>query len=554
MCLRAPLVYVIPGETARVAHAAFPKGNLYVHMRDTLGPIFTNPDFAALFPQRGQPVHDPARLALVTILQFAEDLSDREAADAVRGRLDWKYVLALDLDDPGFDASVLSEFRTRLLAHNAEQLLFETLLATCREHGLLKARGRQRTDSTHVLTAIHALNRLQLVAETMRHTLNVLATVAPDWLQLHSHPEWVKRYERRPDQGRLPSGKEQQAALAETIGVDGRALLQAIYAGDAPPWLRHVPAVDLLRRVWVQNYLQTQDTLQWRSSEDLPPATLFISSPYDMDAHLAKQGSTCWVGYKAHVTETCEDDAPSLITHVETTTAPIADGDVTATIHAALQEQKLLPTTHIVDTGYLDAELLVSSPRDYGVELLGPTRANLRWQARAAEGFGLEDFRVAWEERQAICPEGHASSEWVERLDKRGNERIYIRFSPKDCGPCPNRSKCTQSEAKYPRRSIAVRPREQHEALQAAREREHVEEYKAAYAKRAGCEGTISRGVRTCGLRRSRYIGEEKVHLEQVLIGTALNFLRVSEWLAETPKAKPRRSAFAKLMAPSRPC
>jgi transposase len=283
MCLRAPLVYVIPDETARVAHAAFPKGNRYVRMRDTLGPIFTNPDFADLFPQRGQPAHDPARLALVTILQFAEDLSDREAADAVRGRLDWKYVLALELDDPGFDASVLSEFRTRLLAHNAEQLLFETLLATCREHGLLKAHGRQRTDSTHVLAAVRALNRLELVAETLRHTLNVLATVAPDWLRSHCHPEWVKRYERRPDQGRLPSGKEQQAALAETVGVDGRMLLQAIYAGDAPVWVRQVPAVDLMRQIWVQHYLQTQDTLQWRSSEDLPPATRFISSPYDTD-------------------------------------------------------------------------------------------------------------------------------------------------------------------------------------------------------------------------------------------------------------------------------
>jgi transposase len=271
------------------------------------------------------------------------------------------------------------------------------------------------------------------------------------------------------------------------------------------------------------------------------------------DAHLAKQGSTCWVGYKAHVTETCEDDAPPLITQVETTTAPIADGDVTATIHAALKEQQLLPTTHIVDTGYVDAELLVSSPRAYGVDLLGPTRANLRWQARAAEGFGLEDFRVEWEERQAICPEGHASIEWIERLDKRGNESSYIRFSPKDCGPCPNRSKCTQSEAKYPRRSIAVRPREQYAALQAAREREHTAEYQATYAKRAGCEGTISRGVRRCGLRRSRYIGDEKVHLEQVLIGTALNFLRVSEWLADIPKAKTRRSAFAKLMGPPGP-
>ncbi len=195
----------------------------------------------------------------------------------------------------------------------------------------------------------------------------------------------------------------------------------------------------------------------------------------------------------------------------------------------------------------------MTRPRDDGVNVLGPTRANLRWQARAAAGCGREHCSVEWDERRAICPEDHASIEWVERLDKRGHESIYIRFSPKDCGPCPSRAQCTQSQAKHPRRSIAVRPREQYEALQAAREREHTEDYRVTYAKRAGSEGTISRGVRTCGLRRSRYIGDKKVHLEHVLIATAMNFLRVSEWLADTPKAKTRQSAFIKLMKPPAP-
>jgi transposase len=550
MSLRAPLFYCIPEETARVAHAAFPKGNPYLLMRDTLGPIYSNPDFAALFPKRGQPAYAPAHLALVTIMQFAEDLSDRQAADAVRARIDWKYLLALKLDDPGFDASVLSEFRTRLLQTGNQALLFELLLAVCREHGLLKAHSQQRTDSTHVLAAIRALNRLELVVETMRHTLNVLATVAPDWLPSHCQPEWLKRYERRPDHERLPSSKEQRETLAETIGRDGYSLLDAVFTDTALLWLREVPAVELLRQVWVQNYWKMDQTVHWRSNDEVPPATLFISSPYDADADLGKKGSTCWVGYKAHLTEICEDDAPALITHVETTSAPISDGAVTTTIHEDLKERKLLPKTHIVDTGYLDAELLVVSTDDYGVDLVGPTRTNMRWQARAGEGFGLESFKVEWDEQRAICPEGRASIEWIERLDKRGNESIYIRFSPKDCGPCPCRAKCTQSQAKYPRRSLAVRPREQYEALQSARVRERTEDYRTLYAKRAGCEGTISRGVRTCGLRRTRYVGEEKVHLEHLLIATAMNYLRASEWLADTPKAESRHSAFTKLMAP----
>ena len=445
---------------------------------------------------------------------------------------------------------MLSEFRTRLLEHNAEHLLFDTLLAACRAHGLLKVHGRQRSDSTHVLAAVRALNRLELVTETMRHALNVLATVVPDWIRVHSQPEWVKRYERRPEHDRLPTTKDRQQHLAETIGADGRALLGAIYFGSAPPWLRQVAAVEILRRVWVQNYLQTDETLTWRGADDIPPAAQFVSSPYDLDAHLAKKGSTCWVGYKIHLTETCEDDTPPLITHVATTAAPIADGDVTPLIHQTLKEQDRLPATHIVDTGYLDAELLVTSRRDYGVDLLGPTRPDVKWQARAGEGFDVQHFQIDWEQQQATCPEGRTSISWTPAIDQRTNAVIKIKFSTKDCGPCPSRAKCLRSRKRSPRRTVTVREHDQYVALQAARQRAQTPEYTAEYARRAGIEGTLSRGVRTCGLRRARYSGAAKVHLEHLLIATAMNFLRVSEWIGETPRAKTRRSAYIRLMKP----
>ena len=146
MTLHPQATYTVPEDTARVARAAFPKGNPYLRMHDELGRLYADQDFAALFPTRGQPALAPAQLALVTLLQFAEGLTDRQAADAVRGRIDWKYALCLELADPGFHSSVLSECRARLLAGGAEALLFERLLARCREAGLLQARGRQRTD------------------------------------------------------------------------------------------------------------------------------------------------------------------------------------------------------------------------------------------------------------------------------------------------------------------------------------------------------------------------------------------------------------------------
>jgi transposase len=255
MCLHPRSVDPVPEETARIARAAFPKGTIYMAMRDELGAIFEDEDFAHLFPRRGQPAMAPWRLALVTIMQFAEGLSDRQAADAVRARIDCKYALSLELDDPDFDASVLSEFRTRLLEGGSERLLFDHLLERFREMRLLKARGKQRTDSTRILAVVRGLNRLELVGETMRHALDVLSTVAPEWLRGRVREEWIERYTRRLDDHRLPKSKEERKAEAEKIGADGYKLLDDVLSEGSPAWLRQIPAVEALRKVWVQKLL-----------------------------------------------------------------------------------------------------------------------------------------------------------------------------------------------------------------------------------------------------------------------------------------------------------
>src|SRR5437763_4763999 len=227
MSLKAQPIYPVPQETARVARAAFPKGNLSMQMRDVLGSIYTDEDFADLFPKEGQLAQAPWRLVLVTVMQFVENLSDRQAADAVRARIDWKYLLGLDLTDPGFDASVLSEFRARLVEGNAEVRLLEKMLTIFSKKGWLKARGRQRTDSTHVLGKIRALNRVLCVWETMRAALNSLAVVAPDWLLTHSQQEWVDLYGPRSEDSRTPEGEAERLAFVEGIGQDGTVLLTA---------------------------------------------------------------------------------------------------------------------------------------------------------------------------------------------------------------------------------------------------------------------------------------------------------------------------------------
>jgi transposase len=318
--------------------------------------------------------------------------------------------------------------------------------------------------------------------------------------------------------------------------------------GCSPRWLREVPAVAILRRVWIQNYLGDGTQLQWREADNIPPAARFISSPYDLDAHYARKHTTQWVGYKAHLTETCEDDLPHLITHVETTIGPASDGAATPKIHAALQQRDLLPGTHIVDTGFLDADLFVKSWDDYGVDLLGPTRLDYHWQARAGAGFDAQHFPIDWDQQRATCPAGKTSISWTPAVDNRGNAVVKVKFSSKDCRSCDHVAQCVRSTKRYPRRTLTIRPQPQYRALQVARQREATDAFQAEYARRAGIEGTISRGTRAARLRRTRYIGLTRVHLGHILTAVGLNVLRLGEWFLETARAQTRLTPFARLM------
>ena len=549
----------VPTETARIAHSAFPNGHPYLRLRDEFGVLFTNEAFAALFQHKGRPAEAPARLALVSLLQFAEGLTDREAADAVRSRLDWKYLLGLELTDPGFDHTVLSEFRTRLLKGEAATRLFERLLELARARGWVKAGGKQRTDATHVLAVVRGLNRLQVIGETVRSVLNHLATVAPAWLQPRLDPAWVERYGRSFEETRLPKPERERQALAAAIGQDGFGLLAALWAERtaATEWagLWHEPAVEILRQVWVQQFYREEAppgaeeeaalALRWRQDDEFPPAAVAINSPYDADARWGRKGGLGWTGYKVHLTETCEADAPHLLTDVATTPATTADTEVVTAIQARLSARDLTPGTHLVDGGYVDAELLVAS-QARGIDLCGPTRGNSRWQAREG-GFTAAAFQIDWAAQQAICPGGQRSRRWHVEKDRGGNPLISIHFARRDCQSCGLRPQCTRSQENG--RIVAVRPQAQHEALQAAREREGTPAFRQAYAARAGVEGTVSQGVARSDLRHCRYMGLAKTHLQHLLTAAALNLTRIAAWLLDPRLARTRQATFLRLVA-----
>jgi len=555
---------------------------LAVQIRDRLGEWLHDADFAAAFGIRGRPGWSPSRLALVTVLQRAESLTDRQAAEAARTRLDWQYLLGLPLDDAGFDHTVLVEFRTRVVDAGLEQLVLEALLARLVEAGLLAAGGRQRTDSTHITAAVAALNRLELVGESVRAALEALAAAHPQWLADRVCVEdFTRRYGTAMTSWRPPVSQAKRAELAITYARDGYRLLEAVHDPGAPAWLRQVPAVDVLRQVLVQNYTRTvtsrgREVITRREKapdgDGLPPGHLRIASPYDLDARWGVKREEFWLGYKLHVSETCDDAPPcdcrlpgpgtsttrpgrthghdrgcpqvvfpNLITHVVTTDATVTDNQMTEPIHDALAGKHLTPARHYTDSGYLSAALVVTALARHGIALIGPLLADSSAQARAGVGYARADFSIDYDTQSVTCPQGRQATAWTP-CTQYGKDAIVVTFATSDCGPCPARTLCTTGK----RRQLSLMPRELAEAQRAIRAVEHTIGFQADYARRAGVEGTMHQAV-AHGARRARYRGLPKTRLDHTFMACALNLLRLEAFWNGTPLDRRRTSHLTRL-------
>jgi transposase len=270
-----------------------------------------------------------------------------------------------------------------------------------------------------------------------------------------------------------------------------------------------------------------------------------IISPYDVEARFSVKRSTKWCGYKVHLTETCEANLPSLITNVETTCSTTTDVEMMQTIHQHLAEKDLHPKEHLVDAGYVDARILAESQSEYGVDVIGPAPGDRSWQANTEKAYSLTCFRINWDAQQVICPRGHRCADWYCSKDRHNEPTIHVRFRKQDCLNRTARIRCTR--AREGPRTLTFRPKEQHLALQEARQRQTTSEFKEMYAGRAGVEGTFSQGSRRCGLRRSRYIGLPKTNLQHIFTAVAVNLIRLADWFEEMPRAQTRHSRFAAL-------
>jgi transposase len=238
-------------------------------------------------------------------------------------------------------------------------------------------------------------------------------------------------------------------------------------------------------------------------------------------------------------------DAPRLITNVETTPATTPDDNMVEVVHRSLKSRNLLSSEHLVDKGYTDAKVLVASQREHGVEIVGPVAQDPSWQSRDKAGFDKSAFVIDWEEKVVTCPAGKQSISWLPNTYPANGTAFEARFARRDCTPCPSRSQCTRS--KQEPRIIGLQTREHHEALQTMRTRQTTEEFRKSYAARAGIESTHAQAIRRSGLRRTRYRGLSKTHLQHVITAAAINLLRIASWANGTPVAPTRCSHFAAL-------
>jgi IS5 family transposase len=518
---------------------------LAVVVRDELGAVFADAAFAEAFAVRGQPGWSPGRLAMITVLQVVENLTDVQAAEAVRLRMDWKYALGLSLTDRGLDDSVLSEFRSRVVEHGLEAKVLDLLVARLVDKGLLKSRGKQRTDSSHVIAAVRQLNQIELVGETVRACVEALAVADPDWVSARLDAGWQRRYGARVDSWRMPGSKTKRAALGADYARDGMALLSAVWDPASPSWLAHLPAVGVLQRVLVQNVVVDVDRggrevirLREADTDGLPPGRCRIVSPYDTDARWGGKRDLTWFGYKLHISESCDgepvtapidrpDPPPNLITNVATTDASVPDAAMTEPIHHDLARRGLLPDEHYLDSGYPSADLLVSSLSDFGVRLVTPMLADTSPQARAGEGFDRTGFTIDWQTSTVTCPQGATNTSWTP-ASQRGTDVIVVKFGGEVCQACPVKTKCTT--ATRGGRQLTLRPQPIQQALDTARAEQTSTDWQRRYARRAGIESTIAQAVKVTDIRRARYRGLPKTRLEHSTMATALNLIRLDAW------------------------
>jgi len=505
----------------------FGPANRYRLFREKIWPklLELSPKLHALYCEdNGRPAVDPVLLCGVTLLQFMEKVADRKASEHVVYHLGWKYALDLELDYEGFHSTVLVYFRDRLEEQKAERMIFDGVVKLLIELGLVKKRGKQRLDSTHIVGYVKAMSWLECAMETLRLALEDLEQEVREkkrpefwerhWgLYVHSKLDW-----------RL--SKTEHDSRYRQCGQDIRELLEWLDRND--PKLTEREAVKLLRRVFDEQFEVVEGKLEPTSKR--PPRA--VQNPHDPDAHYADKRTKQWIGYKVHVVESVDPQQPikkkgepaeHFITEILTTEAAQDEmAGLTETLKREQQHHEITPQAMYADAGYVTENTLTQAEQN-GMELLGPTRPDPHKGA-----YNTDGFHVDIDKRQAVCPQGNLSTQCSRIKDNyQGTEYYRIEWASQ-CDRCPVQKQCTRS--KGGRRTLVVGLR--HDLVQRRREQMREAGFSKTMHPRNGIEATHSELVRGHGLRRTKYRGRSRVSLSHYFMGAACNVKRYLNLLA----------------------
>lgn len=509
----------MPDDTAQIGQGILKENDPYRLVGDRVNTFLTLKDFRSLYSELGRGAICPIILSLITVFQFLENIPDRVAAKWAVTRIDWKYALHLPLAWAGFNYSTLSNFRTRLIEHGEERLLFERVLEWVRSLGFIEKFGKQRTDSTHIIGCIERLSRLELAWETLRTALHAIEKGAPRWYGEVIPAAFHQAYAERQSDWRL--SKEEAKAKMKEAGADGFWLLDRLDE-SAPEEVLRLSEVETLREVWEQQFERKEDSPKVTVRKPPIKGKGVIDTPHDKDARWAEKRGNDWVGYRLQVSETAEEDAEKqFITDIDAVDANSDDSEAVDEIQERLIGRTLKPEEHYVDRGYVSGAKLARSG-DRGIELMGLAPLD---NSRKPEEYKQGAFKIDFERQEAICPEGKVSKRWYERPPVEGYVGVDIHFKDQ-CDGCVARGQCAPGRDG---RILSVSP--YYKELKERRAEQETAAFKERMKRRPAVEGTISELTRKHGIRRARYRGKGKTRLQALFTGAAANLKRLSQAL-----------------------
>ncbi len=525
MCLKEPFPKNIPEETRVVGEKLLAENSVYRLIGQQGDEMIRDADFEDMYSVEGRPGINPIVLAYVTVFQFLEKLPDRKAAEMAVWRMDWKYALRQELTWLGFHYSDLCNFRKRLLNNQQEMLIFEQVVGYLREKGHIKAKGKQRTDATHILGRVMHLSRLELVQETIRLAVGALINADAPWSLYHLPSTFVESHSARRDDYGLSKTKVKEKM--QKAGEAGYWLMERVEQhGKAA--LKELSEMQNLKRVLEEQFSWSDDENRPKARPNKEMKGDILQTPHDPAVRYGSKRGQGWQGYKLQVSETIEEEGETqparFITDIEVTPANESDQAALEALQERLIEREVAPTEQYVDQGYMSGEHIHTS-REKGIDLRGYVPGG---GSQKEEGFRLADFIVDIDKQQAICPAGKKSVRWTEVTPGTPKNVAYRASFGEQCRACPffASGQCTTNPAG---RRLDIN--RYHDELQARRLESKSKAFQLEMNQRNGVEGTISELVRAHGARHSRYRGLAKNQLQASFIGAATNLKRLAKTL-----------------------